>query len=390
MDTVILDNRTEDEVKLSLNGRIDAQNANEVASTIDGFLSGFEGQRLLVVCTKLKYISSAGLRIFLKLKKSYPDIRIVDVSNDVYDIFEMTGFTEILDVERSYRRISIEGCEKIGEGANGAVYRIDPETIVKVYKNNGSIDSIKHERDVAKRALILGIPTAISYDIVRVGEHYASVFELINAKSFSQIVTTEPERMDECIDLSVSVLKQIHGTEVPYGELPDQKAFVLTWLDDVVDVIPKDMLDRIRGLIEAIPQSNHILHGDFHTKNLMLQDGEPIMIDMDTLCLGNPVFEFSPIFNAYRGYGELNKQIVTDFLGIDWEQAQYFMEELFKRYLGTDDENTLMDAERKAMVLGYLRIIRHAVRKENGNADHIKHALDRLSEILPLVNDLAF
>lgn len=114
------------------------------------------------------------------------------------------------------------------------------------------------------------------------------------------------------------------------------------------------------------------------------------MIDMDTLCLGNPVFEFSPIFNAYRGYGELNKQIVTDFLGIDWEQAQYFMEELFKRYLGTDDENTLMDAERKAMVLGYLRIIRHAVRKENGNADHIKHALDRLSEILPLVNDLAF
>lgn len=390
MDTVILDNRTEDEVKLSLNGRIDAQNANEVASTIDGFLSGFEGQRLLVVCTKLKYISSAGLRIFLKLKKSYPDIRIVDVSNDVYDIFEMTGFTEILDVERSYRRISIEGCEKIGEGANGAVYRIDPETIVKVYKNNGSIDSIRHERDVAKRALILGIPTAISYDIVRVGEHYASVFELINAKSFSQIVTTEPERMDECIDLSVSVLKQIHGTEVPYGELPDQKAFVLTWLDDVVDVIPKDMLDRIRGLIEAIPQSNHILHGDFHTKNLMLQDGEPIMIDMDTLCLGNPVFEFSPIFNAYRGYGELNKQIVTDFLGIDWEQAQYFMEELFKRYLGTDDENTLMDAERKAMVLGYLRIIRHAVRKENGNADHIKHALDRLSEILPLVNDLAF
>ena len=390
MDTVILDNRTEDEVKLSLNGRIDAQNANEVASTIDGFLSGFEGQRLLVVCTRLKYISSAGLRIFLKLKKSYPDIRIVDVSNDVYDIFEMTGFTEILDVERSYRRISIEGCEKIGEGANGAVYRIDPETIVKVYKNNGSIDSIKHERDVAKRALILGIPTAISYDIVRVGEHYASVFELINAKSFSQIVATEPERMDECIDLSVSVLKQIHGTEVPYGELPDQKAFVLTWLDDVVDVIPKDMLDRIRGLIEAIPQSNHILHGDFHTKNLMLQDGEPIMIDMDTLCLGNPVFEFSPIFNAYRGYGELNKQRVTDFLGIDWEQAQYFMEELFKRYLGTDDENTLMDAERKAMVLGYLRIIRHAVRKENGNADHIKHALDRLSEILPLVNDLAF
>lgn len=390
MDIVILDNRTEDEVKLSLNGRIDAQNANEVASTIDGFLSGFEGQRLLVVCTNLKYISSAGLRIFLKLKKTYPDIRIVEVSNDVYDIFEMTGFTVIFDVERSYKRISIEGCEKIGEGANGAVYRIDPETIVKVYKNNGSIDSIKHERDVAKRALILGIPTAISYDIVRVGDSYASVFELINAKSFSRIIATEPDRIDECIDMSVSVLKQIHGTEVPYGELPDQKAFVLTWLDDVVDVLPKDMFDRIKSLIADIPQSNHILHGDFHTKNLMLQNGEPIMIDMDTLCLGNPVFEFAPIFNAYKGYGELDRSRITNFLEINWEQAQYFGTELLKRYLGTDDENTLMDAERKAMVLGYLRILRHAVRKENGNPVQIKHALERLSEILPQVSDLAF
>ncbi len=390
MGEVILDNKTEDEVRISLNGKINAQNANEVSAAIDGFLSGFEGQRLLVVCSNLNYISSAGLRIFLKLKKSYSDIRIVEVPNDVYDIFEMTGFTEIFDVERSYKRISVEGCEKIGEGANGAVYRIDPETIVKVYKNNGSIDSIKHERDVAKRALILGIPTAISYDIVRVGDSYASVFELINAKSFSQVIATEPERIDEIVDLSVSVLKQIHGTEIPYGELPDQKAYVLTWLDDVTGVLPKEMFDKIKSLIEAIPQSNHILHGDFHTKNLMLQDGEPIMIDMDTLCLGNPVFEFAPIFNAYKGYGDLDKSRITNFLGIDWEQAQYFRTELLKRYLGTDDENTLLEAERKMMVLGYLRILRHAVCKEDGNPVQVKHAMDRLTEILPQVSDLAF
>ncbi|MBR2281573.1 MAG: phosphotransferase, partial [Spirochaetales bacterium] len=296
----------------------------------------------------------------------------------------------ILDVERAYRSISVDGCEIIGEGANGAVYRIDPETIVKVYKRPGSLDAIRHERNVAKRALICGIPTAISYDIVKVGDNYASVFELIDAKSFSQIIAAEPERIDECIDMAVSILKLIHGKEVPRGELPDQKASAMSWLDDVHDVMPPELYGRMRSLLEAIPDSNHIIHGDFHTKNLMLQDGEPIMIDMDTLCLGNPVFEFAPIFNAFRGFGELDRSRVTDFLGIDWEQSQHFRTELLRRYLGTDDETILQTAERKAMVLGYLRVLRYTVRKDSRNEAQIRHLVDRLSELVPLVSDLAF
>ena len=86
-------------------------------------------------------------------------------------------------------RYAAEGCEVIGEGANGIVYRTDPDTIVKVYKNHDALEEIHNERELARKAFVLGIPTAIPYDVVRVGEGYGSVFELLNAKSFAKIIT---------------------------------------------------------------------------------------------------------------------------------------------------------------------------------------------------------
>ena len=35
--------------------------------------------------------------------------------------------------DKPMREISVEGCELLGKGGNGAVYRLDEETIVKVY-----------------------------------------------------------------------------------------------------------------------------------------------------------------------------------------------------------------------------------------------------------------
>ena len=52
----------------------------------------------------------------------------------------------------------------LGEGANGKVYRYDSDTIVKVYKDSVSLEDIKRERELARTAFILGIPTAIPYD----------------------------------------------------------------------------------------------------------------------------------------------------------------------------------------------------------------------------------
>ncbi len=63
----------------------------------------------------LEYISIAGLRVMLRLRKSEPNLAIINTSPEVYSVFEMTGFTEMMKIEKTYPRISIECCEFIAK-----------------------------------------------------------------------------------------------------------------------------------------------------------------------------------------------------------------------------------------------------------------------------------
>ena len=73
----------------------------------------------------------------------------------------MTGFTDMVTVEKAYQRMSVDGCEFIAKGANGAVYRYDDETILKTYFAKDALPEIKQERENARKAFVLGINTAV-------------------------------------------------------------------------------------------------------------------------------------------------------------------------------------------------------------------------------------
>ena len=87
--------------------------------------------------------------------------------------------------KKELREISIDGCRKIGEGAHGVVYQTAPDMLVKVYREGVSLDDIHREQALCRRAFVKGIPTAIPFGVVRVGGHYGTMFELLNAKSAS-------------------------------------------------------------------------------------------------------------------------------------------------------------------------------------------------------------
>lgn len=106
-------------MKLELKGRIDSNNAVQVEKEMRDQLTGQNDVEVVLDATGLEYISSAGLRVILRLKKTYPDLRITNVSSEVYEILDMTGFTEMMTVEKAYRVVSVEGCEVIGEGGKG-------------------------------------------------------------------------------------------------------------------------------------------------------------------------------------------------------------------------------------------------------------------------------
>ena len=377
-----------------LSGHIDSKNAPDVEAEVTEARKGNEDKQIIVDVKDLVYISSAGLRIILRLRKECPTIKIINASSEVYEIFDITGFTEMLDIQKAYREVSVDGCEVIGEGANGKVYRIDPDTIVKVYLNPDSLPDIQRERELARTALILGIPTAIPYDVVKVGNGYGSVFELLNAKSFAKIVQQNPEKIDEVIKMSVDLLKKIHSTVVKPGTMPDMKEVALNWVTFLKDYLdPKDG-EKLVKLVEDVPHSDHMLHGDYHLKNVMLQNGEVLLIDMDTLCVGHPVFEFASIFNAYQGYSDLDHENIKNFLGITYEQGAKIWNDTLKLYFeGLSDEEIENNAN-KAKLIGYVRNMRRTIRRggfdnEQGKAI-IANCKNHIEDLLSKVDTLVF
>ncbi len=377
---------------ISLEGRIDASNAAEAEEKIFSIKNDNPGKHTVVDADNLEYISSAGLRVILRLRKEEPKLAIINVASDVYEVFDMTGFTDMVTVEKAYQRMSVEGCEFIAKGANGAVYRYDDETIVKTYFAKDALPEIKQERENARKAFVLGINTAIPYGIVRVGDGYGTVTELLNAISVTKLIRKNPDDLTEAAKYYIDMLKSIHAIHVDDGEVPDMKETALEWADFVAAHIPEEQGKKLRALIEAVPKQNTLMHGDYHTNNIMVQNGEPLLIDMDTLCMGHPVFEIGSMFNAFVGYSELDHQNMMDFFGYSFETAGRFWNLALEMYLGTDDRAVCQSVAQKAMVIGYTRMLRRALRRPNDpdSPAKIARCKEMLATLLNQVDCLTF
>lgn len=374
-----------------LSGRIDASNAAEIEQEVMAVRAEAADAATVIDAEHLEYISSAGLRILLRLRKTEPDLTLINVSPEVYEILDMTGFTEMMTVKKAYRQLSVDGCEIIGRGANGAVYRYDAETIVKVYLNADALPDIQRERELARKALVLGINTAIPYDVVRVGENYGTVMELLEATSLSKMIKKDPEHLEVPLKYYVDMLKQIHSTEVGVGDMPDMRKVALDWAAFDREYLPKELGDKLYQMVEAVPEQQTMLHGDYHTNNIMVRDGEALLIDMDTLCVGHPIFELGSMFNAFVGFLELDHAEAEKFLRFSYETAGRFWKQALALYLGTEDEARLKEVEDKAKVVGYMRLLRRTIRREGENREQlIAFYQQRLTDLIPNVDALTF
>lgn len=383
-----------DAVIVALSGRIDSGNAAQTEEELRSQLKGDSGAAVIFDAEKLDYISSAGLRVLLRLKKTFPDLTVTNVSSEVYEILEMTGFTEIMTVEKAYRKVSVEGCEVIGEGANGRVYRIDHDNVVKTYKNADALSEIQHEREVARLALILGIPTAISYDVVKVGDSYGSVFELLDAQSFAHIISNEPQKFEWCVEEYVSLLKKLHSTAVPDGKLPPIKLGYQRALANIAHLFSETMSKKLTALVDAVPNRDTMIHGDFHTKNIVLADDEVLLIDMDTLSVGHPIFELAQMYNSYVGFGEYQPELIERFQGFSSEISQKFWRRALCGYLGTENEQAVTAVEDKIRCVAYIRLIDWSTRHHDMDVPDQKATrelwISELTHLLTSVDTLDF
>ena len=91
-------NKNDGVLSVSLDGRLDTITAPELDSFLNANLCGID--ELNIDCEKLIYVSSAGLRVLLSAhKKMKGALKLTNVCELVMEVFEMTGFADILVIE---------------------------------------------------------------------------------------------------------------------------------------------------------------------------------------------------------------------------------------------------------------------------------------------------
>ena len=358
--------------------RIDSNNAPDVDKDVFSLIGQYGAKSVVLDADGTEYISSAGLRIILKLKKAVPDSKIINASPEVYDIFSITGFVDIIDVKKAFREISVEGCEIIGKGGHGTVYRLNGDTILKLYSEKEPLSEIEREIEYARNAFVAGIPTAIPFDVVKCGGCYGSVFELLNADTLGNVLNADPDKYDEYSKKYIGLINTLHTTEVDTSRLSSIKALYDQWADEMAELLTADEIGILHEIINSVSDRNTFVHGDIHPKNVMVQEGELVFIDMADITYGHPVFDYMGMALTHVIAGSRAPQRALQIMGIDYETGLRLWNDLIKARFGSLGEEGMKRMNSLLTAFGMLKFtVASAVNKSNPR--ELKETLIKLS-----------
>ena len=369
---------------LFFEGELNSYNADAMEKEVDEVLSSSKFQTLNLDFAKLHYISSAGLRIILKIKQKHDDSHVINANLDVYDVLQMTGFTNIMDVKKAMREMSVEGAEIIGEGFFSTVYRIDKDTIIKVFNRTSDEKQIERELKLAKQAFVLGIPTAISFDIVKVKNKLGVRFEMLDCMSLKNAFIKYPEKYDELLNKYVDLLKKINTTECFDPSVPSIKKFFLEKVDAIKHLLDEAHYEKLLGLMKSVPERSTFVHGDCHFKNIMVQGEDFLLIDMDTLSVGHPIFELANLRCPYVAFEEDAPGNCEQFFGMKAEYCVKLYDDIIRLYFGKEDE-AIKD---KIALVCYAHMVWWTLTNQKDNQKRLNGCKERLIALLDKYNDI--
>jgi uncharacterized protein (TIGR02172 family) len=351
-------------------GKIDTNNADEISAEFLELAQKFPNEKFVLNLEKLTYISSAGLRAILKLSKiKKKNLQLIEASPNVYEVFETSGFTQIINIKKALRKISADNLIFLGKGSSGNVYKLDDENILKVYKDNWNFESVENERANSQAAFLEGIDTAIAYDVVKVGKNFGIVYEMINADTMEKVVLNDIEHVEDYARRLCKFVKKQHTIETNFED-------IRTRIISIAEKVPyysAEEFKTVREYLEALPNCKNFCHGDINLSNILLQNGQMILIDMGGIATGHPIFDISWIYFIYDVRKPLPNRV---------DNGPQFMPPIFwktfaKEYFNTTDEKIIEHYERALLPLGCIRVLNAAITRPipKESCEHFKELL---------------
>ena len=228
-------------------------------------------------------------------------------------------------MEKRFRTVEIGDLRPFARGGTGDCYRLDGDTILKLYYEGFPEARILREKEGARAALVAGVPTAISFDMVKVGNREGVIYEGLSGKTMSELVSQHPTRAGELGGMLAGIALSLHDAPVKVTGLPRPTEPIRAELSKI-SYVPEKTMASIVAFMDKLDLEIHYVHGDFHPNNVIMTDDGPMLVDMGSFSVGSPMFDLATTYFSLFESPEATAGGRSAFNGLTRGEARSFWE----------------------------------------------------------------
>lgn len=197
-----------------------------------------------------------------------------------------------------YELISLDDYVQSGEGGTSLTYnKKDGTSLAKLFLPGLQADTAAREFHVCETVYSLGISSPKPLRLITDGERYGAEYELITPKrSFTRIISEEPDKLEELSIRFARVSKELHSTQADTTALPSMKGLMGGWVDKCRNLLTDEEYDALHRSIDKVQDATTCLHGDLHIGNIIRTTGRDLWIDLGDFAYGDPRWDLCMLY----------------------------------------------------------------------------------------------
>ena len=245
------------------------------------------------------------------------------------------------------QRINLDDYIQTGEGGTALTYtHKDGLSLAKLYNPGFEADRAKAEFLTARAVFELGIPSPEPFRLITDGERSGAEYELIkNKRSYTRIISQEPERLEEISLKFACMAKELHAKQVDTTRLQSYKQRIANFYHEK-DMVPEDYKQRVLQFLDTVPDTPRCLHGDLHIGNIITDGQRDLWIDLGEFAYGVPEWDLALLWTMCHN---MPGDRVEHIFHITHDTMQAHWDIFFPAYLGTSDPQAIHEATQRLL-----------------------------------------
>ena len=281
----------------------------------------------------------------------------------------------------TYETIDLNDYVQTGEGGTALTYNHkDGKTLAKLFMPSVTADNAIREFRISQIVYESGLPTPKPIRLVTDGERFGAEYELIQHKrSFTRIISQEPDKLEPLSERFAVLAKQIHQTPADTTRLPDMKELVMQWIDKISN-LTDELRARINRFMNTVPSTPTCLHGDLHIGNIITDGQRDLWIDVGDFAYGVPEWDLGMM---YYSANFLSAERADNIFHLDNATLRAHWAAFAKAYYGTDSQEALDAEVQKLQPFVFLKMTFFVSKLTDGKRPISEFIIQRLEKSLP-------